>query len=292
MISVVIPVWNRAHIVQRTLRSLECQTMAPRRIILVDNNSTDDTLQVLRTWAAERPNLATVLTCDTPGAAAARNCGLAAVDTDYVMFFDSDDAMPPRHIEEVTAGIRAAGNPQVAYFDAEMHNLDGTISAKSARRGSILFNHIFHATLATQRYAISTQLIRSIGGWDETTRGWDDYELGVRILAASPTLTHIKLTQPVAIYLQETSITGTNFHSKAGEWEHALGCCEKTLRNAGLTRAAKLIRYRRAILAGKYMAEGHPELVSGLTPTPFMKLIAQFVAHGGRGVAEIARVFG
>jgi glycosyltransferase involved in cell wall biosynthesis len=290
-LSVVIPVWNRAKLVQRTLRSLECQTAAPDRIFLVDNNSTDNSLQVLEQWAAKRPKVATVLSCTTPGASAARNCGLAEVTTDYVMFFDSDDAMPPLQVEEVIAGLTANNLPDLLTFDAEMHNLNGTVTPKRRRRGNLMRNHIVHSELATQRYAVRTDFIRAIGAWDESTRQWDDLELGVRLLANSPRVAHVKLSSPVVIYSQEESQTGTGFTSCAGRWEQVLDLCENTLRSHGLNSAARYIKYRRAILAGFYIREGHPELVRNLTPTPFMRLIAQFVAHGGRGVAEIARVF-
>ena len=79
MISVVIPVWNRAGMVGRTLESLAAQTVWPDRVVLVDNDSTDDTARVLRQWAMGRKDVEVV--CErVPGAAAARNCGLAAVD--------------------------------------------------------------------------------------------------------------------------------------------------------------------------------------------------------------------
>jgi glycosyltransferase involved in cell wall biosynthesis len=290
-ISVVIPVWNRAELVQRTLRSIECQTAAPDRIFLVDNNSSDNSLQVLKQWAAKRPEIATVLRCATPGASAARNCGFAAVETDYVMFFDSDDAMPPRQVEEILAGLTANNLPDLLTFDAEMHNLDGTVTPKCRRRGNLLRNQIFHSELATQRYVARTDFIRAAGAWNESTRQWDDLELGVRLLANNPRVAYAKLSSPVIIYSQEESQTGTGFAAGAGHWERALDLCEKTLRSHGLNSAARYIKYRRAILAGSYIREGHPELVRNLTPTPFMRLIAQYVAHGGRGVAEIARVF-
>ena len=57
MISVVIPVWNRAGMVGRTLESLAAQTVWPDRVVLVDNDSTDDTARVLRHWALGRKDV-------------------------------------------------------------------------------------------------------------------------------------------------------------------------------------------------------------------------------------------
>ncbi|MDE6485411.1 MAG: glycosyltransferase family 2 protein, partial [Duncaniella sp.] len=96
LIDVIIPVYNRASIVEKTLRSIERQTVWPARVILVDNNSTDGTMQVLKRWAEEmtgRGLQVKVLSEAMAGAAAARNRGLDASAAEYVMFFDSDDVM-------------------------------------------------------------------------------------------------------------------------------------------------------------------------------------------------------
>ena len=112
MISLVIPVRNRASIVGRTLDSVAAQTRLPDQIVLVDNGSTDGTLEVLRRWANGRSNVQ-VVTEPRPGAAEARNCGLRAVTEEYVMFFDSDDTMPPRHVEEICSELTRLGMPAI-----------------------------------------------------------------------------------------------------------------------------------------------------------------------------------
>lgn len=289
MISVVIPVRNRAELVKRTLRSVAEQTLAPDAIYLVDNGSADDTLQTLRHWAEGRENV-TVLEEPQPGAARARNRGLECVRTPYVMFFDSDDVMPRRHIEDVTAALAAAGLPEIGVFDMELYRNDGEVEPKPFRRGDIMAAHIFHAVLATLRCVISTELARCVGGWDESLLAWDDLEFGVRLLARRPVTEYLKLSEPVRAYAQLDSITGTDFSSKAGLWERALDACEVNLR--GLPRYARLIDYRRAILAGMYRREGHAELGAGLAGGFRMKLIERYVAAGGRGVAYMARILG
>lgn len=290
MISVVIPVRNRVGIVGRTLDSLAAQTRAPEQIVLVDNASTDGTLQALRHWAEGRENV-TVLSEPRPGAAEARNCGLAAATEEYVMFFDSDDTMPPRHVEEICSELERLGRPDIGAFGMERVGLDGSVIRKDFKAGDPLFNHIFHSTLSTQRYAVRAGFIRSVGGWVEKTPVWDDFLLGIILLSRNPRIEELKLTAPVRIFAQEDSITGADFTSKAGKWEDALDRCSDALRNAGLGRYESFINYRRAILAGEYIREGHPELVGNLTPTPLMRLVARYVASGGRGVSFLARIF-
>lgn len=288
MISVVIPVYNREHLVKRTLDSVAAQTLAPDKVILVDNNSTDGTRAVLDGWAAGRDNVE-VIGCATPGAAAARNAGLALVESDYVMFFDSDDYMPPRHVEQVSAALAGENPPPIVAFDIVYVNLAGKELLKRYRKGDVLFNHIFHAVLTTQRCAVSTALLRTVGGWNESLRGWDDMEFGVKLLMACSDVVYVRLERPVMVHAQAESITGTKFSDKAGEWERALDACEHALAGSGY---AALIDWRRAILAGMYMREGHRELAMPLLKNFKMKLIARYVALGGRGVAELARLSG
>lgn len=290
MITVVIPVRNRESIVLRTLDSLASQTRKPESIVLVDNGSTDSTLRVLEEFATRHPGLVKVVSEPTPGAAEARNRGLAEVRTPYVLFFDSDDYMPPRHIEQITDGLLRAGQPEIGAFDLVHVMLDGSELSKPFRKGDPMFNHIFHTILSTQRCVLSTEFLRRAGGWPLRTPVWDDYILGVKLLSLNAVPVHIPLDEPVRTYAQVDSITGTGFSDRAGLWEAALDRCDEILRRAGLSRYCPLLDYRRAILAGTYRREGHPELASGLTPSLKMRLIARFVAAGGRGVAYLARL--
>lgn len=285
MITVVIPVRNRAEIVVRTLDSIAAQTLAPDAVVLVDNASTDNTLAVLRGWAESCSEEVEVVEELRPGAARARNAGLERVKSPYVMFFDSDDVMPRHHIEQVTAGLESAGLPDIGAFDMELVGVDGVKSMKPFRRGDAMKMHIFHSILATLRCVVSTELARRVGGWNNNLGGWDDLEFGVRLLAAKPLLAYLPLTEPVRAFAHVESITGVDFSSKAGEWERALDACEKTLVN---TPYRRMIDYRRAILAGMYRREGHAELGHGLARGFRMKLIERYVAMGGRGVAYLA----
>lgn len=280
MISVVIPVRNRAELVNRTLDSLKAQTLAPDAVILVDNGSTDGTPEVLRRYQG-----AIVLEEPRPGAAVARNTGLRQVKSPYVMFFDSDDVMPPHHIEEVTTGLRAAAMPEIGAFNMDLIRLDGTRSPKPFRHGDPMKMQIFHSILSTQRCVISTELARKTGGWNEALPCWNDLEFGVRLLATGANVKHLQISKPIEAYAQAESITGTNFSSKAGQWERALDACQQAVKG---TKYERMIDMRRAILAGHYRREGRYDLAVGLTPTLYLRLISRYIALGGRGIAYLA----
>lgn len=140
-LTLIIPVYNRAELVSRTLSSVAQQTLRPLRVILVDNNSTDSTLPTLQQWkkANERGDfLIDVLTEARPGAAAARNRALAETTSEFVMFFDSDDTMAPGHCARALAALTSPRQPDLVGWDINMHLLNGATVRKPfyARRRS------------------------------------------------------------------------------------------------------------------------------------------------------------
>lgn len=301
-ISIIIPVYNRAELVKVTLDSIARQTLRPIDVILVDNNSTDNTLKVLNEWKKANETEVfriTVLQECKPGAPAARNRGLAAAVTPYTMFFDSDDTMSPSHVERALKALAGNGSPDIVGWEVNVKRLDGTIGRYKFCDKDSLYNHIFHATLATQRLAARTELFRSVGGWNESLMGWNDYELGIRLLATNPKILRLNGTPSVTVVLQEQSITGTGFSSKPQYWENALNAIDSILAANNLHSMIKYIDVRRAILAAFYAREGATvdaqrllnEVLSrgGLYRNLIMRLFYHIIKRGGRGIAYIAR---
>lgn len=299
-LGIVIPVYNRAGVLERTLDSVLCQTLRPLHVVLVDNMSTDDSAAIMYRWkpVAEAAGIKVdILTESRQGAAAARNRGLEAVEEEYVMFFDSDDTMAPEHASRALQGFDSVPGTDVVGWDVEMVLADGRshIGVFSAR--DTMWHNIMHGSLSTQRYAARTELIRHVGGWDNTVRGWDDIELGSRILKQHPTLIKLSGAPTVRTYYSTASITGDSFSSGHGKWEHALDCMERTLPDKW-----RWICVRRAQLAGLYAAEGHKDFSEELMneilerePKLFYRLIYRAIYRGAscglRGTTRMARIF-
>ncbi len=262
-ITLIIPAYNRAHTIGETLRSVADQRVMPAHIILVDNNSDDDTLKIMSDFAATHPQLKiSVLSEKQRGACAARNHGLSEVTTRYVMFFDSDDVMSPEHIADFEHAITK--HPEALIFGRSIVN----VSANGKRRKLYftsrkpLFSHLFRSCMSTQRIVVDTALLRRIGAWNTTLEAWNDYELGVRlILAVSPCqIIDIGGTPTVTTYTHADSITGLNYTSHHERWETALDTIEKIIdENIAIgqcrSEAHNWLAARRAILAAQYALE-------------------------------------
>jgi glycosyltransferase involved in cell wall biosynthesis len=94
LVSVVLPTYQRAHTLRASVESLLAQVGVDFEVVVVDDGSTDDTQAILA--ALRHPRLR-ILRVPHGGVAVARNAGIAASDTPFVAFHDSDDvALPGR----------------------------------------------------------------------------------------------------------------------------------------------------------------------------------------------------
>lgn len=303
LLTIVVPVHNRERLVRTTLDCIAAQTLRPLRVILVDNNSTDNTLNILREWKQEVESEAfsvDILSEETPGAAAARECGLRQVTTEYTMFFDSDDLMAPVHAAiAVDAFIH---NPEagIVGWSVAVGTAEGRLTGKVRHfyDRDAQWHNIMHGSLSTQRYVARTELFRRAGGWNPTVRVWDDIELGARLLALEPKL--VKLTgEPTVIWRgHKDSISRFDYASQAPRWEHALRVLREDF--DGTPRLQRYVGLKGAILAGDYYKEGAKGEASRLLaalleeePTASYRLILRLAylmqRSGLRGVARILR---
>lgn len=308
-ITVVIPVYNRENIVGKTLDSIAAQTLRPLSVILVDNNSTDNTYTILQQWKTDNESTdfeITLLSEATPGAAAARNRGLDAVTSPYTMFFDSDDLMSPNHCQRALDGFHRYPDADIIGWDCLCRYPDGKIITLKFSPKDIFWNNIHRGDLSTQRYAARTSLFRKSGKWNTTCLGWNDIELGIRILSHKPKIIKLGGKPSVHILRLLDSITGSSFSAKPAVWEHSLSLIEATIRKdsdrQSIPSKLRVLNLRRAILAGDYYREGAIEDGYRLIKTTYTKSTTAFYrflfylsfkyrAFGGRGINRILRCF-
>lgn len=298
LVSVIIPVHNRANLVERTLDSVHSQSYRPIQLIIVDNDSSDNSLNVITRWAAANfadDFMIDVLSQPVPGAPAARNRGFESARGRFTIFFDSDDVM---HSDMIESAIAAIGNADLVYWRAQVVGLDSWIYRKPFYRGNILKRHFYNSILSTQTYMARTDIFHNVGVWDNRATVWNDWELGVRIALSKPTTAAISKVL-TTIYAQKDSITGQSFSAKAGQWENTLDLVEKKVYESTLSDSIKreislLTAYRRAILAATYYKEGTPALARKLLKkallTPhvgkirrsWLRILFIYTALGGR----------
>lgn len=295
--TIVIPVRNRAQQVSATLGSILAQTYRPLHVVLVDNASTDATVSVLEAWKRENEEagLKIDVLCESkPGASAARNRGLSAVDTEWVMFFDSDDLMAIDHVERAMEVLRENPQARIIGWPVLLKHLDGHKSVEKFYGHDAMFHCVHHGSMATQRYMARTGLVCRVGGWREDVMVWNDIELGTRLLNAiefPDEIVEIDGNPTVRVIAGVESITGVRYSDRVEARGFSLDCIA-----ANLPASEQwIVNLKRAILAGLCAREGAKEKAQNLMrkiPTQnraFLYLAYQYTAWGGRGAARLLR---
>lgn len=303
--SIIVPVYNRPHLVERCLNSLKAQTYRPLHVIVVDNASTDDTVNHVKSWknVNEDDDFSLEILSDIRhGAGYARETGLFYVDTEKVMFFDSDDSMRPYCVSAIMKMWKEHPSVDVVAWPVAFHRGSKT-ELSHAISGNLLEQHLVHSILRTLGYAVKTEFLRKAGGWKGEFPNWNDLETGSRILLLNPEVKAFKKPM-MDVYPQSESITGLSYSSKAGKWEKSLDAIDNTIAASGRADAKRLhniITYRRAILAAEYAKEGHMELAEALyskalseidkIKRPLIRLAYHWTRCGMRGTFSIVGKF-
>jgi len=99
-ISVIIPAFNSASTILRALNTVALQSLAPLEIIVVDDHSTDETVNIVQLFAkGSKIETRLTTTNENSGAGTARNVGWSMADGEFIAFLDADDLWHPQKLE-------------------------------------------------------------------------------------------------------------------------------------------------------------------------------------------------
>nr|WP_199298394.1 glycosyltransferase [Leptolyngbya sp. FACHB-17] len=180
--SVVIPTYNRKPILEKCLRALERQQFSEYEVVVVDDGSTDGTVEWLRSNTADFSHVR--LFCrNHQGAAAARNYGVEQAKGDTIVFIDSDlvvtDVFLRSHVEALVQAQKELGSDRVFTYGRVINtaNFDDPTSEPYK------LTDFSAAYFATGNVAIARHWLIEAGLFDTGFKqyGWEDLELGVRL---------------------------------------------------------------------------------------------------------------
>ena len=206
-LSVVVPAYNAARTVRAAVASALRQTVPVLEVIVVDDGSTDTTAAVVSSLDDPRVRL---VSRPNSGPSAARNAGIAVARGKWVGFLDADDLWLPRYVEAATAMLSAAPNPGFAYTDAYAFDaVRGQVRVESA--GSVMGAMVpppsdresFLVELLRRNFvfglaAVPAAVLATVGGYDESLRMSEEYDLWLRILIAG--FDPLWMGGPLAVY--------------------------------------------------------------------------------------------
>lgn len=196
-ISVVIPLYNKRTEIERTLRSVLTQSLAPREIIVVDDGSTDGSAEIAERIGGDR---ITLIRQHNQGVSAARNRAMATARGKWVALLDGDDVWMEDYLESVAQMI--ARWPECGAYGVGVLIDDGKRSIASTAPATYGIVDFFTASmtsyvLITSATTLNRELALELGGFPEGMRMGEDQYLWTKIARRVPIAF---LPQPKVIY--------------------------------------------------------------------------------------------
>lgn len=160
LISVIIPVFNRAGSLVRAVSSILKQDYRPIEIIIIDDGSTDETVDVIRELCQKHPKIIRSISQVNQGPGIARQTGLKIAGGDFVQYLDSDDIiLPGKFLSQLRI---LSENPDCSVALGLTHGIPmNTGAGKTAKEFLEHVDYLYPAILNYRWWTTSTPLYRS-----------------------------------------------------------------------------------------------------------------------------------
>jgi len=259
LVSIIIPCYNAELWIGEALDSCMAQTYRPLEIIVIDDGSTDGSLKVIQWYTEEHPNLIQYETGPNRGGCAARNRGFAVSKGEYALFLDADDLLEP---ETIDGQIRVMSGRTDVIVTCPWWNIEWT-----GNEWKKVYPHPTRTTdplIAELRYGDflpsptllwPRNVIKGLGGWDETL--WANQDGDLRLRARLNDYQIIPSKQGGFAY-RRYSFTTVSMRATERNLESRIRVLEKV--EAILQRTGRLNQYRLDL------SFAYHRLASGLMP--------------------------
>lgn len=186
-ISVVIPTYNRSKTIGYCLRSVLEQTYPAKEIIIVDDQSTDDTVALVKQF--NDPRIKIMQQPTNQGAQAARNVGIKAATSPWIALQDSDDEWLPNRLEEGARALQTTGfdpftmvhsNCYLFYEDTKEQIL-WELPIMQGPSNEVLPLVLREPGPMFQGLLTSKQAFEAIGWLDETVPSYQEWDTSIRL---------------------------------------------------------------------------------------------------------------
>lgn len=242
LVSVVIPTYNRKHTIRRCIDSVLAQTYRAIEVIIVDDCSTDGTMEYVDELYGEVTdiNIIYVRNDDNLGASASRNAGVSYANGEYIAFHDSDDEWLPDKLEkQMTAFLQADEKVGVVYsmFEHRGEQYSEVFPPKNIDL-SVKTGHVLPTVLINPLVGMITLVMRKdvfvkLGGFNEQLRSLEDYEFTIRIAREYEFLL---IDEVLAIAYESAGSVGSRNNDKIATQYYIMDAYKEDLTRLGLKK--------------------------------------------------------
>jgi len=187
VVSVIIPVFNRDKFIADTLKTLKEQNYRPLEVILVDDASTDNTVNEINTFIQNNSkkdfNISLYLNKNNKGACFCRNYGLHNSSGKYIQFLDSDDLL---HVDKIDIQVKSLENNNLTLAISDYQYLENKKVIKRCKNNGNLFKRIALGwSMFTASPLIRSCLIKNKITWNEKLLFLQDKDFLFKVLMLS-----------------------------------------------------------------------------------------------------------
>jgi glycosyltransferase involved in cell wall biosynthesis len=181
-VSVIVPAYNCESTVRQTITSIQAQTLSDIEIIVINDGSTDQTLNILTTILDKRLKICSY---ENGGLSVARNRGIVHASSQYISFIDADDLWVPDKLELQLAALKSNPDAGVAYswttcMDNEGNNFYPGV--KASFQGNV-YSHLLVCNFIASgsNVLLRREVIDAVGEFDSTLKSCEDWDYWLRV---------------------------------------------------------------------------------------------------------------
>lgn len=185
LVSVIIPTYNRANLLDRAIKSVLAQSYQDFEIIVVDDGSTDNTKEIIENLYDNR--IKYIRHDQNKGGACARNTGIKASSGQYIAFLDSDDEWLPEKLDkQISLFSNCSDSVGAVYCSHYTHDdISGRIWKEpfsDLKRGN-LYNSLLNGwcPASTSFFVLARNVFEKSGLFDDQLPSFQDYDLWIRV---------------------------------------------------------------------------------------------------------------
>lgn len=194
LISIIVPTFNRAHLILQTLESIRCQTHADWECLIIDDGSTDKTSKVVEEYIADDPRFQYHVRPETlkKGPNSCRNYGYLLCKGQFVKWFDSDDILLPEALEQ-----------QISFFEEKTDVVVSKLQLFDFEKNTTIRESRLYSSKTIEDY-FTGKIAFYISGplwrkeflarqpllFDEEISNLDDWDFNLRMLYENPTIVY------------------------------------------------------------------------------------------------------
>ncbi len=180
-VSFVIIARNEAFAVEKCLRSIASMQFEHREVICVDSDSTDDTLDVMKRYAAKIPGMHIIQCTGYVNAAVARNAGMRYATMPYIFFVDGDVELFPEFVSEALERIQSGKADAVT---GKLREIQYSPDYQTELRQLVRRKHMTQEKVCLMTGGIfiaSRRIVQAVGDWDERFARFQDFDYTLRL---------------------------------------------------------------------------------------------------------------